>query len=164
MKQETYIKICNCIRKSTYGERLVRLINNLVTRIIYASFLVLLAVLILLRDESVIRIILVTGISFVLVSIFRHIYNAERPYIRYDFNPIIEKEKTGESMPSRHVFSAFVIAMAFGTIEMWMGVVALILGVIMAFMRVIAGVHFPKDVIAGALIGIFSGIVGFWLV
>ena len=33
----------------------------------------------------------------------------------------------------------------------------------MAFARVVGGVHFPKDVIAGAAIGIISAIVGFMI-
>lgn len=40
----------------------------------------------------------------------------------------------------------------------------MLLAVIMAFERVICGVHFPKDVIAGAVIGIASGIIGFYLI
>lgn len=34
----------------------------------------------------------------------------------------------------------------------------------MCFMRVIAGVHFPKDVIVGAIIGILSGVIGFYII
>ena len=77
----------------------------------------------------------------------------------YDFKPIIEKNKKGESMPSRHVFSAFIIGMAF----LYIGEIPLgIIGLIIAIVRVISGVHFPKDVIVGALVGILCGAVGFF--
>ena len=66
-------------------------------------------------------------------------------------------------MPSRHVFSAFVIAMSALYICIPLGICMMLLAVIMAFERVICGVHFPKDVIAGAVIGIVSGIIGFYL-
>ena len=46
----------------------------------------------------------------------------------------------------------------------WAGPVILMLGVALAAIRVIAGVHFPRDVIAGALAGILLGYVGFWLI
>ena len=37
-------------------------------------------------------------------------------------------------------------------------------GAVMAAARVLGGVHFPRDVIAGALIGAGCGIAGFWLI
>ena len=67
-------------------------------------------------------------------------------------------------MPSRHVFSAFVIGMAFLHMNIVLGIIILIIGCLMAVIRVIVGVHFPRDVIAGAVIGILSGIIGFYLI
>ena len=105
----------------------------------------------------------VTAISFILVSIVRRFINSERPYTMYDFKPIIEKNKKGESMPSRHVFSAFIIGMAFFYIgEIPLGIIVFVCGLIIAIVRVISGVHFPKDVIVGALVGILCGAVGFF--
>ena len=96
------------------------------------------------KNKGLARFVAVTAISFILVSIVRRFINSERPYTMYDFKPIIEKNKKGESMPSRHVFSAFIIGMAF------------------LYIGVISGVHFPKDVIVGALVGILCGVVGFF--
>ena len=39
----------------------------------------------------------------------------------------------------------------------------LIASCIMAIMRVLAGVHFAKDVIAALIFGIVFGIIGFWI-
>ena len=66
-------------------------------------------------------------------------------------------------MPSRHVFSAFIIGMAFLCIgEIPLGIIVFVCGLIIAIVRVISGVHFPKDVIVGALVGILCGVVGFF--
>ena len=46
------------------------------------------------------------------------------------------------------------------------GVLILYMGCLLAAIRVITGVHFPKDVIVGGLIGILCGAVAnilFWL-
>lgn len=164
MKQESYIKITNTIRRFKYGESTVRFINEFLTGIVYIAFLSLLVSLMIQRDKEIIRIILVTGISFSLVSIVRRFMNAQRPYTRYEFMPLVKKEKKGDSMPSRHVFSAFVIGMAFLYRNIPLGIAMLIVGIFMAVVRVIVGVHFPKDVIAGAVIGILSGVIGFYII
>lgn len=164
MTQETYIKITEKIRATRYGEKIVVFINKLLTEIVYIAFFALLANLALHRDKDIIRIVLVTGISFVLVSVSRHFIDAERPYIKYNFAPLVQKEKKGESMPSRHVFSAFVIGVAFLYMNVALGIIMLIIGTLMAVTRIVVGVHFPRDVIAGAVIGILSGTIGFYLI
>ena len=45
-----------------------------------------------------------------------------------------------------------------------LGIVMLVISVLMAAMRVIAGVHFAKDVIAALIIAIVCGIVGFFII
>ena len=40
----------------------------------------------------------------------------------------------------------------------------LALGVLIALIRVIGGVHFPRDVLSGAVLGAACGAVGFWLI
>lgn len=164
MKQESYIRITDKIREFRYGEEIVITINNVLTGFVYLCYCVLLLLLVIHNDASIIRVLLVTGISFVAVSIVRHCINAKRPYIKYDFKPIIKKEKEGDSMPSRHVFSAFVIGMAFLYFNTLWGIVMLFAGTLICFFRVIAGVHFPRDVIVGAVIGITAGIIGFYLI
>ena len=111
MKQETYIKISEFVRKYPHGESIVKYANNIITGVVYMAYFVMLIFLAVNRDERVIRIVLVTGISFILVSIFRYVVDAPRPYTLYEFKPVVKKEKTGQSMPSRHVFSAFVIGL-----------------------------------------------------
>lgn len=164
MNQNSYIKITNKIREYKYGEKTAVFINRFLTEIVYITYFALLINLLIQKDKEIIRVILVPGISFVLVTSIRHFINAERPYTKYEFTPLIEKEKKGDSMPSRHVFSAFVIGMACLYVNWILGIVILTVGVVMAAERVVVGVHFPRDVIAGAMIGIVSGIIGFYII
>lgn len=108
--------------------------------------------------------LLTAGISFVLVSLFRKIYNKKRPYEALDITPLIQKDKNGQSFPSRHVFSVFVIAMCWFFYFPVVGILLFLAGMVMAWIRVIGGVHYPVDVISGALIGIISGIIGLFLI
>ena len=164
MKQENYIKLSAWVRKFKNGEKIVQYGNIFLTRIVYIAFLALLLLLAVHKDTRIVRIVLTTGISFIIVSVFRYILNTPRPYTKYEFDPIVKKKKVGQSMPSRHVFSVFVIGMAFLYINTILGIVIFAIGVLMCIGRVFAGVHFPSDVLVGALIGILSGVIGFYLI
>lgn len=104
---------------------------------------------------------LVPGIAFVLLSFFRDKYNAPRPYETLDIDPLIRKNTKGHSFPSRHVFSFAVIACAFWYVNPVIGAISMCGAVLMALIRVLGGVHFPRDVIAGLAAGIGAGILGF---
>lgn len=164
MKHEHYVKISDFFRKYDWGERFIIEINRWSTYFVYVAFIGLLISLAINKDERIIRVILTCGISFILVTIFRMICNSERPYTKYKFTPLISKDKVGQSMPSRHVFSTFVITMAFAYTYSWAFIPLLVVSMIIAVGRVLGGVHFPKDVIVGAIIGVISGILGFYVI
>jgi undecaprenyl-diphosphatase len=60
-----------------------------------------------------------------------------------------------ESFPSNHAFITFAVATAFWmTGQKKIAVYLFILAMIIAVARVAAGVHYPSDVVAGAILGI----------
>lgn len=116
------------------------------------------------RDQRLIRAVLVPLISFAAVTLFRSLCNCRRPYEVWDTPPLIPKETKGNSFPSRHVFSIYIIAMAVLWICAPAGVAILAAGVFLAAVRVTARVHFLRDVAAGAALGIGLGWIGFFLI
>lgn len=109
---------------------------------------------------SAVKVALSALIPYIAVSVMRKIIKAPRPYELYSFYETQPKNKKGQSFPSRHVFSAFVIATLSYTVSLWLSVALLVLGVCLAVSRVFLGIHFIRDAVAGALIGIVSGILG----
>jgi len=162
--KETYDKITRSLRKSPQKVKALKGLNKGLTLLVYFMYPTLLLVLGYQHDDRFWRVLITPGVSFVMVSIFRYYLNFQRPYEVLDIVPIIYKDTKGKSFPSRHIFSVFVIAMVFSYISLPMGMVLIIIGIFLAVVRVIGGVHFPKDVIAGGIIGILSGIVGLYLV
>lgn len=155
----------NKVKSHKHLERALVFLNPILTGIVYISFPVLLIALGYNRKfDQLLRIVLVCGIPFILLSIFRYFFNAKRPYAMYGYEPVVAKEKEGQSMPSRHVFSAFVIAFAFAYINWQFSIIFFVVATLIAIHRVIVGVHFIKDVVVGALIGIASGIIGFFII
>lgn len=70
------------------------------------------------------------------------------------------------SFPSGHTTAAFAFAVALCVAlpRKWAKAAALIAAALMGFSRLYVGVHFPTDVLAGALVGTVCGLVGAWLV
>lgn len=114
-----------------------------------------------------IKVVAASAVPFLLLSLFRRVFSAPRPYEIYDFEAIgiqPPREKKGSSFPSRHVFSAFIIGTFFLSSQPLLGALVLIMGVALGACRVLRGVHFIRDTIAGALIGAISGIIGLFII
>ena len=65
------------------------------------------------------------------------------------------------SFPSGHTAAAFAAAFALFLYHKRAGSAALILAILMGFSRLYLFVHFPSDVIAGALLGLIFGFIGY---
>ena len=139
---------------------MLTLVNDGLKWLCYVLYPVLLVLLALHEPTELLRAILTPAVLFVGLSAFRRLYDAPRPYEALEIDPLMHKSTKGRPFPSRHIFSIFMIAMCWLAYCVPLGVFLLVCGVFMAAIRVIGGVHFPKDVIAGALVAIVGGIVG----
>ncbi len=108
------------------------------------------------------RLVLTAGVSFALVSLARRLIDAPRPYDVLEIEPLIARGGAGEGFPSRHVFSCFLIATLWLAWLPAVGAILYVLGLVVALTRVVGGVHYPRDVLAGALIGLACGVLGMW--
>ena len=103
--------------------------------------------------------LLIPAISFVLLTVIRARINRPRPYEAWPIDPLIHKDTKGNSMPSRHVFSSAVIAMAWLAFWPPAGIFFLAVTAAAAVIRVLGGVHYPSDVAAGFAAGVAAGIL-----
>ena len=107
--------------------------------------------------------ILVPAFGFVLLTLVRKWINQPRPYETWEIIPLLDKDSSGNSMPSRHVFSATIISMACLHANLPVGLVLLVLSALLGFVRVLGGVHYPKDVLVGYACSLLLGILFFIL-
>ena len=109
-----------------------------------------------------VRSALILAVPFLLVSLVRYLVKAPRPTELFDFYGEQQaKKKPSRAFPSRHAFSAFAIGTLMLFFHWVLALVTLGLGILMSIARVLLGHHFPRDVIAGALIGIASSVIGY---
>lgn len=99
-----------------------------------------------------------------LVTISRKVITRKRPYERFDTPPLFERDGLGDSFPSRHTASAFIIAMSGFMLSIWVGIILLIISAVIGLTRYLSGVHFITDVLAGAAISLLAGTVFFIII
>ena len=163
MTKEQYIKITESMRSDPEKTKRIVSLNQILTGVVFMVYPLYMVMLYVEKDPKLMKTIFVPAISFVLVTIFRKVINVPRPYEKFGILPVIEKDTKGKSFPSRHVFSVFIIAVTIFCSHPITGILIALIGVAMALIRVLGGVHEPRDVIAGAVIGLVCGVVGFYI-
>ena len=106
------------------------------------------------------RAVLTPGAVFAGGSALRAALDRPRPYQQPGFTPLLPKATQGKSFPSRHVLSGAVIATAWLPVSPAAAGVLAALVLALAAQRVLAGVHSPADVLAGAALGFALGVLG----
>lgn len=165
MTGESYKKMTDALRSKPRLLKMLSIANKAFAYVIFALYPLMLVYLYFLNRDRLFRAVYVPAVNFVFLSVFRKIANFPRPYEVYGIPSAIPKKTEGKSFPSRHVFSAAIIGMtslyAFDTPIIGGAVLSVALA--MAVFRVVSGVHFPRDVVAGFLYALISGIIGFFI-
>ena len=168
MNRAAYQKMTQPFRDHPKLAQSLHTINRILTGIVFFAYPSLLLFLFWRGADSLGPSIAVPLSGFLLVSALRKVINRPRPYEAFGLAPVIPKDTRGRSFPSRHVFSAAVIAATFlaqgqapfTAIGGALFLFALLLGAV----RVLAGVHYISDVAAAlACAGIGLASYGIWL-
>ena len=83
-----------------------------------------------------------------------------RPFVAHPHDTILLVARSSEpSFPSDHAVAAFAIAFSIAFVGKRMGAAFLAAATLIALSRVIAGLHYPSDVLGGAAIGLLSAFI-----
>lgn len=113
---------------------------------------------------DVVVLLIITGI---VVEVLKLLIMRERPFQvlpgvhTLPWGPLVAAG--GYSMPSGHASQAFAVAtlIALGTSRQ-VGAVVLVLAALISLSRIYLGVHWPSDVLAGALLGVGLALIMRW--
>ena len=161
--QEWYDHIAGNIENKPFLLSLLRTFNRFMTVVMPIVYLTMLATTYLQQGlgKQVLIYVFIPASGFVILSFLRKKINAPRPYEEWDIKPLLDRDSPGQSMPSRHVFSATIISMACLHASLTMGMICLTLSAFLGLVRVLGGVHFPKDVVVGYICGLVWGVIFF---
>ena len=161
--QEWYDHIAGKIENKPIFLRLLRTFNRFMTVVMPIVYLTLLTTIYFREGfgKQVLMYVFIPASGFVILSFLRKKINAPRPYEVWEIVPLLDRDSPGQSMPSRHVFSATIISMACLHASLSVGLILLILSAILGLVRVLGGVHYPKDVVVGYICGLVWGVLFF---
>lgn len=104
--------------------------------------------------EGALGVILARGI---VTEVFHFFYRYPRPSVALNFTPLITE--SSYSFPSGHAAWFFALAMAVYYYNRKLGIFYFICAALISVARVFAGVHWPLDVLGGAVFGVLSAMV-----
>ena len=166
MKGENYKTMSAYFSETKARSQTIKALHDVLPLVMYIFYPVQMIALAInngIGSEVFLRFTLIPLCTLIFVTVIRALINAKRPYEVYDYTPAVHKDTKGKSFPSRHTVCAFNIAMAFLYVNFRVGVIMLVIAAIIGVTRVLAGVHFIRDVISGAAIGILIGVLGFFV-
>jgi membrane-associated phospholipid phosphatase len=109
------------------------------------------------------EIILGTVTLWLGVEMIKYLTDRSRPFIHLTQSRIVGDRATGRSFPSGHTsqvfFMATLITLHFHP-GIWIVLLLYMIALLVGITRIYVGVHYPRDVLAGAILGSAWGLLG----
>ena len=100
----------------------------------------------------------------ILTEAIRFFSHRARPFDALSFSPLVQKlSEVSSSFPSGHAAFYFAISTVIFLRAKKLGSIFLVVSFLMGVARVYGGVHWASDILAGAAIGIASGLFVSWM-
>lgn len=102
--------------------------------------------------------------------VLKPLFGRARPFVAYEFAGLLIPPPSGDSFPSNHSMVSFAAAAALcclpgkGKAVLALKASAVAVACLIAFSRLYLYVHYPSDILAGAVIGVAAGLASVQLV
>ena len=151
-----------------FDKKVLNLFFRNITNLGGAIFTISAALLLLFFSSDSYKMVAVSSalslaLSHLPVQIVKKLFPRKRPYLaleetRYPLNPLKD-----HSFPSGHTTAAFSLMVPYMLYAPVLALSLLPLSLSVGLSRIYLGLHYPSDVLAGGLLGTFSGVVCFFL-
>lgn len=103
---------------------------------------------------------LAAGLALIVAKVLTEVVDRSRPFVDHPKQAhLLIHHARDAGFPSDHATGTFALAMGVWLFDRAIGSVLLVIAAAIAFARVYVGVHYPGDVVGGALIGIAAALL-----
>jgi undecaprenyl-diphosphatase len=107
-----------------------------------------------IKKEQVLHALMAAVAAWIVTMVIKDIFPSDRPYVVNHERPMTFVTPHDPSFPSGHTALAFALGTSIFLHDKKYGALFFLGSTLVALGRVLANVHYPSDIIAGALIGI----------
>ncbi len=131
----------------------------------YLLIVAFLAFVLSQKDRRVRLFIFIEGMLAVIISrsiiteSIRFFYNHLRPFAALNVSPLVHAD--GASFPSGHTVTFFSLATIVYYFDKRLGTWFFLFAFINGISRIVAGIHWPLDILGGIVVGVLSGVIAY---
>lgn len=112
-----------------------------------------------IKKEQVVHALLAVTISWLIAHFIKYLFPTVRPFLVNGADVGVFFAPTDSAFPSGHTTQAFALAVTIFLHDKKIGWVYLICALLIGIFRIIANVHYPIDILGGALLGTLVAMV-----
>jgi len=149
-----------------YDQRILQLFFSRITHLGGATFTICTCLILAflttnLTRQTAIASAISLAISHIPVHLIKKLYPRKRPYLIIDKSKFPIKALRDHSFPSGHTTAIFSVIIPFVLYMPTLSILLITIGLSVGISRIFLGLHYPSDVMAGALLGTTSGMISY---
>jgi len=107
----------------------------------------------LLITEGFIKLVIPVGLASLASDVISHLFERPRPFAAHSNIEMVITQSSNGGMPSLLVTFTVALGVAVMFFSRKMGITIIVLAIAAGVGRIAAGIHYPSDIVVGALLG-----------
>lgn len=140
---------------------LIKFLASILIWLLYVGLFVLWFIDGKIKKEQVLHALFASGLAWVFGNMLKEIFHTDRPFVENNLPIMALTNSTVNSyaFPSVHTAVSFALAFTIWLHDKSVGSAFLVIAILIGVGRVFGNVHYPVDIIGGAILGIIVAFI-----